>query len=88
MLAELPENLRASVFVLRGTGKAPKAEITDTILGLCEIRNFTLKELAVILDRNPSTIQNHYLSDLVKKGRLLLRYPDKPNHPDQGYQAT
>jgi ATP-dependent DNA helicase RecG len=87
LLEELPEKLRAAVFVLRGTGKAPRAEITDTILGLCEIRFFTLKELAVILDRNPLTIQNHYLSDLVKKGRLLLRYPDKPNHPDQGYQA-
>mgnify|MGYP001768021845 CR=1 FL=1 len=37
--------------------------------------------------RSPATLQIHYLSRLVRAGRLELRYPDRPSHPAQEYRT-
>jgi ATP-dependent DNA helicase RecG len=85
LLGALPGDLMAEIHILRAMGKSPKKNVVAGILHLCATRFYTLKELAVILDRNPLTLQNHYLGALIKQGKLQLRYADKPNHPDQEY---
>ncbi|HLP41048.1 MAG TPA: hypothetical protein VK465_06040 [Fibrobacteria bacterium] len=88
LLDSLPANLKPTLLSLRRSAKAPKPTIRDAVLQLCSLRPFALKELATILDRAPLTLQNHHLSELVREGRLVLRYPDKPSHPDQAYLSA
>lgn len=87
LLGSLTEPLKTTVIAVREASKAPKQEVRDALFQLCAHRPFSLKELAILLDRSPQTLQNHHLGDLVKEGRLALRFPDKPNHPDQAYLA-
>lgn len=59
----------------------------DVILKLCKLDYPILKDIAEILNHTPETLRIHYLNRMVKGGLLELRYPDKPNHPDQGYKT-
>ncbi|MCK9565264.1 MAG: hypothetical protein M0Q43_04375 [Methanothrix sp.] len=70
---------------IRGKKKVPKDTMDKVILSLCKGRFLSLRQLAELLNRSPDTLRVHYLNRLVKEGTLEQRYPDKPNHPDQGY---
>lgn len=79
------ESVAASV---RTKKRVPAEVMEATLLELCSGRWLSLKELARLLGRSPDTLRVHYLSDLVNSGRLELKFPDKPNHPDQAYRQT
>ena len=46
-----------------------------------------LRELAELLNRNPETLRNEYVSKMVRTGHLILRYPDQPRHRQQAYRT-
>lgn len=73
---------------IKNKGKVPKAEMQAAIVAIAELGFVTLRDLAVILGRDALGLQNHYLKDLLKTGRLELRYPDKRQHPHQAYRAV
>ena len=49
---------------------------------LCAQRPWLLRELAILLERNPVYLQHRYLTPLVRKGLLQRKFPDEPNRPD------
>lgn len=80
--------LRALAAPVHGRRKVPRERVEATLLSICRDHFLTTGELAALLDRQPATLQNHYLNALVKQGRLTLRFPASPNHPRQAYRAA
>ncbi len=72
---------------VREKGKAPKTLVKEVISKLCMGRFLTVRNLAELLDRDADALLNHYLKDMVDEGVLGLRFPDRPNHPQQAYQT-
>jgi len=71
-----------------GKRKVPKSLMEDIILQVCAKNFLSLKELAGLLNRSPLTLRTHYLKSMVRRGIIELRYPNKPNHPRQGYRTV
>ena len=72
---------------VRDAGAAPRTMVRATILALCSGRYLSLRELAELLNRNPETLRNEYVSKMVRTGHLILRYPDQPRHRQQAYRT-
>lgn len=73
---------------VRDKGAAPQSLVRATILALCSGRFLSLRELADLLDRNPETLRNEYVTRMVRAGQLELRYPDQPRHRQQAYRSA
>ncbi|MGH7860823.1 MAG: ATP-binding protein [Candidatus Dormibacteraceae bacterium] len=73
---------------VRASGKIARLTVERAILAVCEGKFITPRELAQILDRSAKTLRVHYLSKLIKEGRIEPRYPTKPNHPEQAYRTS
>ncbi|MCG2726135.1 MAG: hypothetical protein L6420_07775 [Elusimicrobia bacterium] len=73
-----------------GMEKLPKKLVSETmqkiIIQLCDGHFVKLDELSKLLNRNPVFLQQHYISLMVSKGLLELKYPSNKNHPDQAYR--
>ncbi len=80
--------LRTLAAPVHGRRKVPRERVEATLLSICRDHFLTTGELAALLDRQPATLQNHYLNALVKQARLVLRFPSSPNHPRQAYRAA
>lgn len=72
---------------VRKSGKAPKEEIEAVILEVCRGVYLTLRELSHILGRSENTVRQNYLSAMTREGRIVLRHPQSPQHPNQAYTA-
>jgi ATP-dependent DNA helicase RecG len=71
---------------VRGKGKVPRAEMEETILALCSDDWLPLRTLARLLSRESDSLRNHYITPMLRDGRLQARVPGKPNHPNQAYR--
>lgn len=65
--------------------KAPRELLEEVILKLCAVQPLTLEELVALLNRSGEFLRKEHLQRLVRGRKLRLRYPTKPNHPDQAY---
>lgn len=72
---------------VRGTRRADNQHIQAAILGLCQGRFLTLRQLAEILGRGMEGLRDRHVTPLVKAGKLGLKYPDKTSHRDQAYMT-
>jgi len=72
----------------REKGRIPREEMEQIIILGCTQRYMALAALAQLLNRTGSTLQNHYLSRMVKENKLQLAFPAKPNDPRQAYIAV
>lgn len=81
------ETLRTLAEAMRAQKRAKPEQMRQTILALCAVQPLSLAELAHLLDRAPASLQNHYLTPMLKKGALQLLYPHHPNHPQQRYRV-
>ncbi|RIH88283.1 putative DNA-binding domain protein [Calidithermus terrae] len=72
---------------VRQKGRAPKEEVRRVILELCSVTELSRQQLAELLGRSAKTLENSYLSQMVSKGLLMMRYPHNPNHPNQAYRT-
>ena len=79
--------LEAVSSLAREKRRLSSEEIKKIILKLCEIKPLALKDLAILLNRNPDGIRNNYLHDLEKEGKIELEYPGVKNHPMQAYRT-
>ena len=73
---------------VRSKKKAPKSLVEEVILELCEGRHLSLQELELLLERSGDFLRKDYLQPLIRSKRLQLRFPTKPNHPEQAYTTV
>lgn len=85
--AQHKETLRALAEPVRTSRRARPANVRRVILELCAVAPLALVELAELLGRTPASLQNHYLTPMLREGALQLQYPHHPNHPQQRYRA-
>lgn len=81
----MPDDLAARLARL-GQRSLP-ADLEAAVFELCRWREQTADALADRTGRGVKTIRR-YLARMVRDGRLQLRYPQQPNHPDQAYRAA
>lgn len=73
---------------IRDAGKVSQTIMISAILILCRAEFMPLKKMAELLGRSDVTLRVHYLTELVRNGQLLLKYPDQPSHPGQAYRTA
>jgi len=73
---------------VREKKKVKQDVMQAAILALCAEDYLTLQQLAVLLNRGAKGLQEDHLAPLTRAGRLQLRFPDNPNHPQQAYRAA
>ena len=64
------------------------SEMETILIGLCQGRWLTKKQLADLLQRNHDGLRIRSLSPMVERKLLRLRYPEAPNHMDQAYTSN
>lgn len=74
--------------VVRQNSRLAAKDIEQVIINLCCGRWLSGKQLGELLGRNSDGLRSRFLTQMVNRGLLLLRYPDKPNHVDQAYAAN
>ncbi len=67
-------------------GKINATTMRDIILQMCDGNTLTLKDLSLILERDPKALQDQYLTPMIAEGIIELKYPNNKNHPDQAYR--
>lgn len=67
--------------------RAPRAEVERVILELCNGRYLSIRALEILLNRSGEFLRKDYLNPMVRSNMLSMRYPTKPNHPEQAYIA-
>ena len=72
---------------VRESGKAPRARVEAVLIEVCRSGYRTLRELQVILGRDADSLRVHYLNRMAKDGRMRLKFPEAPNHPNQAYTS-
>jgi ATP-dependent DNA helicase RecG len=65
--------------------RLPVEETRKVIQDLCEGRYFTAADLAQLMNRNPNSLRNRFLTPMVEEDLLERKYPEEPNRPDQAY---
>ena len=85
-LASAPTDVQAAVERV-GRRNLPDV-LKAAVASLCRWRWCTLGELAGTLSKGPDHVRKTCVSPLLRSGGLVLRYPDRPRHPDQAYRAA
>ncbi|MED4587199.1 transcriptional regulator, partial [Priestia flexa] len=65
--------------IARRKKRLSPAKMEEVIVSLCAQQPLRLKDLAHLLDRTPDGVRNNYLSKMLRKGKLQLKYPEQPN---------
>jgi hypothetical protein len=86
--AEEASALAAITATLQGKRRVSPDLMRETLLRLCQGRSLSLAQMGKLTGRAPTTLRTHYLSALVEEGKIALRYPGNPTHPDQGYTTV
>ena len=86
LLAGLPGDLGARIGAL-GRRSPPEA-VRAVILDVLQQRPYRLEELGQLLHRNPEYVRQKYMQLLLETGHITMTRPDKPNDPEQAYQAV
>lgn len=80
--------LLPEVLLVSKARKASADLVRKAILVTCAGRFVSLRELSELLNRQPETLRDSYVSRMVREGLLEMRYPEKPSHRDQAYRAA
>jgi ATP-dependent DNA helicase RecG len=82
---EFEPELLAIAQPAREKSKLQAEQMRTIILALCKGRFLTPRQLGGLTSRSPVGLQQNYLREMTHQGKLQLRYPQEPNHPDQAY---
>lgn len=72
----------------RGKKKMDSEALKTVVLAVCDGHYLTLNALADLLNRQPASLRNAYLSPMVRARTLSLAFPTTPTHERQAYCAT
>jgi ATP-dependent DNA helicase RecG len=78
--------LNAIAAPVHTSGRVPGALLIGVIVDLCAEAELSTQEIAGCLDRDRNYVSK-ILTQMVREGHLLARYPDQPRHPQQRYRA-
>jgi ATP-dependent DNA helicase RecG len=81
---ELPSELREKIDSL-GERENDSTKIKNIIYELCSLKSYTLKQIALILNRKENYTLRNYIVPMREEGKLQYTIPDMPKHPDQAY---
>ncbi|HBK84221.1 MAG TPA: AAA family ATPase [Flavobacterium sp.] len=81
---ELPSELREKIDSL-GERENDSNKIKNIIYELCSLKSYTLKQIALILNRKENYTLRNYVVPMREEGKLQYTIPDMPKHPDQAY---
>jgi len=66
-----------------------KEVLRAAIRAVCARDFLTLQQVGLLVARKGlKNLQEDYLGPMAHAGQLELRYPDKPNHPQQAYRTS
>ncbi len=83
-----PKILLTPSEIAQALGKRPSNQkMRKMILDLCQIKPLSSSELSKLLNRDRKYLLNKYLTPLIEEGLLGYTNPQKPNDPNQTYQA-
>lgn len=82
-----PYDASSAVTRVRESKRAAPELVRAAIQELCQDRYLSLDLLAAWLRRNRNTVRNLHIPTLISEGRLELRHPDSPTHPQQAYRT-
>ncbi|MFW6145757.1 MAG: RNA-binding domain-containing protein [Planctomycetota bacterium] len=88
MDAQTLARLRQIAALAQALRRLSPEETRDIILKLCNGIYLTAFHLSELMNRSTVGLRSRFLRPLVREGLLRLRYPDKPNRPDQAYTAV
>jgi predicted HTH transcriptional regulator len=72
---------------VREKKRVARDKMEQAILAVCATGYYSGEELARTLNRDSVALKNHYLTRLVREGKLALKFPQQPNHPGQQYSV-
>lgn len=81
-------NLEALASEPRQKGNLNKLRMQDVLRSLARDQYLTLSVFAALVQRNPDSLRQQYLSPMVKAGLLVMAFPSKPTHEKQAYRAV
>lgn len=82
---DLPDDLKNRIAHLKK--RSLKNEVEEVIIKLCSLGSLQPVQIGKILDRDAQYLRINFLSEMIRAGKLVYRYPDKPAHPQQAYRA-
>jgi ATP-dependent DNA helicase RecG len=68
--------------------RLPNKKIQELIMDFCMLEYKTSDSISKEINRNKVYVQSVILPKLIKSGKLMRRFPDKPNHPIQAYKTV
>ena len=80
----LPQTLKEKIEALKG--RSEPQEISQLILEVGEVTDFSATEIAALLKRNEKYVKSTYLRPLLDLGELEYTIPDMQRHPMQRYR--
>jgi ATP-dependent DNA helicase RecG len=72
----------------RKNKKLPVEQLQALIERLCAGRWLSTSELAALVHRDADKLQSRFLTAMVRRGVLELKYPEVRNQPDQAYRTV
>ena len=69
----------------RVKARIPRQKLEEIISSITSLGYINAEDLARLLGREKTSVQNHYLTRMVKDGRLVLKFPQNPNAINQSY---
>src|SRR5690554_1872979 len=86
--SELRQRLEGLASLPREKKKMSREAFEEVVLTVCEGHYLTLQVLAELLNRQPASLRNSYLSPMVRDKALTLAFPTTPTHERQAYCLT
>ena len=80
----IPQALKEKIEALKG--RSEPQEISQLILEVGEVTDFSATEIAALLKRNEKYVKSNYLRPLLDLGELEYTIPDMQRHPMQRYR--
>lgn len=65
-----------------------KDQIEEKIMEICENEFISLPEIAKLIERTTSYLQNHILPQMLETKKIVRLYPTIINHPSQAYKKA
>ena len=83
--SELRQHLETLAFEPRNKKKMDRKAFQKVVLDVCAGHYLTLQALAELLNRQPVSLRNGYLTPMVRDKKLALAFPTTPTHQRQAY---
>ena len=83
--SELRQHLEKLAVEPRSKKKMDREAFQKVVLDVCAGHYLTLQALAELLNRQPASLRNGYLTPMVRDKKLALAFPTTPTHERQAY---